>query len=191
MLHYRHISAAFTAAFLVLSCVRPPESAQQDIPILDKWPCFNGCTIFLQGEKYGLMTDAGEPVLPAVYKSIEFLDNDFALLERDSDYALSDKKGRIIGHSFTADSIRFFWPSMAEQVLERDRQSWERVVRDYELLCAGCKAVHGKKVRRRDFKALESLKNKVLESLQMATGKPTPSQKARLEILSQDYRRAF
>ena len=37
----------------------------------------------------------------------------------------------------------------------------------------------------------ELLKNNVLESLQAATGKPTPSQKARLEALSQDYRRAF
>lgn len=192
MLQNRHILAAFTVAFLVLSsCIPQTESARPDIPIAAKWPCFNGCTIYLQGERYGLMTDAGEPILPAVYKSIEFLDNDFALLERDSDFALSDKKGRIICQSFSAGSIRLSWPSMAQQVLEQDRKSWERVVRDYELLCVRCKATRGKKVLRHEFKTLVSLKNNVLESLQEATGKPTPSQKARLEALSQDYRRAF
>ncbi len=191
MLLNRHILMAIIAAFPALSCVRQTESAQTDIPIAAKWPCFNGCTIFLQGERYGLMTDAGEPVLPAVYKSIEFLDNDYALLARDSDYALSDKKGRIIGHSFSVDSIRLSWPSMIEYVQEKDRQSWELVVRNYELLCVRCKASHGKKVLRQEYNTLELLKNNVLESLQAATGKPTPSQKARLEALSQDYRRAF
>ncbi len=190
MLGNCHKLAAFAAAFLVLSCVQPRESAEAEAPISATWPCFNGCTIFLQGEKYGLMTDSGKPILPAEYNSIEFLDADIALLEYDGEYALSDKTGRIIGRGLSAD-IRESWSSVVERTMEQDRQLWEQVVRNYEQLCASCKAARGDRLSRKDFSALTALRDSVLKSLDKATGRPTASQRARLEALSQDYRRAF
>lgn len=191
MLGNSHKLAAFTAAFLVLSCITPRESIDADAQISAQWPCFNGCTIYLQGEKYGLMTDAGDILFPAEYDSIEFLDTDIALLERDGEYTLSDKSGRILGQGSSADGIRESWPIVVERTLEQDRQLWEQVVRNYEQLCVRCKAARGSRLSRKDYSALAALKDSVLHNLDVASGRPTASQKARLEALSQDYRRAF
>lgn len=179
------------AVLLLLSCSHPQESAPPALPIEGRWPCFNGREIVQQGGLYGLVKESGEPVLPSEYDAIEFLDNDIALLTRGSSCYLSDKNGRILAEGTQTDSLRGHWTLLVEEVLEEDRRSWEEVVQSYETLCKACKAKRGQRLSRREFSSLQALRDAVSRNLRQATGSPTPSQKARLESLSADYRRAF
>lgn len=177
---------------LLLSCAHQQEVLDSvALPIEGQWPCFNGREIVLQGGRYGLVKENGEPVLPSEYDAIEFLDNEIALLTQGETGFLSDKDGRILAEDDSVDRLRNTWVTRVEEAREADRQSWEHVVQSYETLCKACKAQRGKHLNRSDFSRLQSLKETVIQTLQKATGHPTPSQKARLESLSADYRRAF
>lgn len=178
------------AVFLFVSCASPQESAVL-LPIEASWPCFNGCDIVLQGGKYGLVANDGTQILPAEYDSIEFLDNDVALISRDGLYGLCTRKGRILSREGDEASLRGNWPAILEESLEADRKSWEQVLQDYERLCRQCRASRGKRLSRKELARLQVLQSQVLVSLQEAQGVPTASQKARLEEMSAEYRRAF
>ena len=176
-------------AALLFSCTQTPEKGAY--PSFEgEWPCFNGCSIVLSGEKYGLVQDSGEMILPPIYEAIEFLDNDVALLKSREQYFLCDRNGRILGEGDELH-LRQEWQEITAECLEKDRRSWEKVLERYELLLRQCKASRGKRLFRNDFSPLQALKDSVLVSLKSVTGSPTPSQKARLEALSGDYRRAF
>lgn len=177
---------------LLLSCSHPrKEAAPVALSTEGRWSCFNGREIVLQGGRYGLVKENGEQVLPSEYDAIEFLDNEIALLTLGETGYLSDKNGRILVRNENAEELRSTWAARVEEVWEEDRQSWEKVVQSYETLCKACKSNRGKRLDRSGFSELQSLKETVIQMLQKATGRPTPSQKARLESLSADYRRAF
>lgn len=176
---------------LAFSCVREQGSPAPAQPVEGRWPCFNGRVIVLQGGRYGLMKESGEEVLPPRYEAIEFLDNEVALLRREGRFFLSDRNGRILAQGSREDSLRLAWPAIAEEALEADRLSWEQVIQEYERLCRDCKAARGKRISRREYARLRALRQEVEERLRCATGSPSASQKARLEALSADYRRAF
>jgi len=185
-----HMPALLLSACLFFSCAQAPELAPVP-PIESSWPCFNGCSIVLQGGQYGLVSDDGEEVLPPVYDVIEFLDSEVALLSQKGEYSLCTRQGRILKTGESEETFRATWPSILEEVQEADRRTWEEVLQNYELLCRRCKASRGKRLTRKEFGALKMLQDKVMASLQQATGVPTASQKARLEALSTEYRRAF
>lgn len=176
---------------LAFSCVREQGNPEPAPPVEGRWPCFNGRVIILQGGRYGLVKESGEEVLPSRYEAIEFLDNDIALLCRDGRFFLSDRNGRILAQGSREDSLRLAWPAIAEDALEADRRSWEQVIQGYEQLCRACKAGKGRRISRQEYAGLRALRKAVEERLQCATGSPDASQKARLESLSADYRRAF
>lgn len=181
----------FIACMLVVSCAQAPEQVAVQAPIEGRWTCFNGREIILQKGCYGLVKENGEEVLPAEYDSIEFLDNDIALLEQKGLFYLCNRDGRLLSGGAPQDSLRLVWSEIVADVLEADRQSWERVLQDYDALCRACKSGRGKRLSRKEFAILQGLQEQVYMSLQEATGAPTVSQKARLESLSADYRRAF
>ncbi len=176
--------------FLFFSCSRVVEQVPEH-PIEGRWPCFNGREIILQDGRYGLVTTAGIPVLPPKYDIIEFLDSDTAFLQKETESFLCDKNGRILARSENADSLRRVWPQIVEEWAEADRQSWELVVQRYERLLQGCKARRGQRLSRREFSSLVSLRNQMMEALSHTSGAPTASQKARLEDLFTQYRKAF
>ena len=176
--------------FLIFSCSHVVEQASE-LPIEGRWPCFNGREIILQAGRYGLVTTEGMPVLPPEYDAIEFLDSDTALLQKETESYLCDKNSRMLARSEHGDSLRRVWPQIVEESAEADRRSWEQVVRRYELLLRGCKAQRGRRLSRREFSSLVSLRDQMMDALSHTSGAPTASQKARLEDLSTQYRRAF
>ncbi len=183
----------FVACMLVFSCAQTPEQSGEvpEEPIEGRWSCFNGREIVLQNDRYGLVKENGETVLASVYDSIEFLDNDIALLGKDGLFYLCDRNGRMLSGAVCQDSLRLGWNQIVARVLEDDRLSWEKVLRDYDELCHACKAVRGRRLSRKEYARVEGLQEQVFRSLREATGAPTVSQKARLESLSIDYRKAF
>lgn len=184
-----HISAVLTGVFLLLSCGRQQSPAPP--PIEAEWPCFNGCRIIQQGGKFGLVTDDGKEILPSMYERIEFLAEEVALLSLQGEYSLADRSGRVWARSHEEDSLRKAWPALLEKTLDEDRRSWEEVVHSYEQLCRSCKARRGQRLSRREFASLKALQDSVMHCLQQASGVPTASQRARLDALSAQYRRAF
>ena len=185
-----HKIACLLSFLLFFSCTGTREKPA-DISFEEKWPCFNGCYIVLTEGKYGLVDEEGQVLLTPSYSSIEFLNNDIALACTESDGTLCERSGRILFKGNDPDSIRANFDGIVEQIRERDRLAWEQVVEDYSRLCRECKATRGRRIFRNEFTSLESLAETVHESLKEASGKPTPSQTARLEELSADYRRAF
>lgn len=187
----QHYKIACLLSFLLFfSCTETREKTA-DISFEEKWSCFNGCYIVLTEGKYGLVDEDEQVLLTPSYSSIEFLNNDIALACTESDGTLCDRSGRILFKGNNPDSIRTNFAGIVEQIQEKDRQGWEQVVEDYSRLCKECKAIRGRRISRNEFAGLESLAETVHKSLKEASGKPTPSQKARLEELSADYRRAF
>lgn len=184
------IVAALSAAFLLAGCASSQE-VTEPVPIDESWPCFNGCNIVLQAGKFGLVADDGTLILPSVYDSIEFLDNDVALLSMEGQYSLCTRTGRVLIRGESEKALRAGWPAILEETQEADRRSWEQVLQDYEQLCRRCKSSRGKRISRKEYAGLLAIRDKVMTSLQNAQGAPTTSQKARLEQLSADYRRAF
>ena len=175
---------------LLFSC--SPSREKADIPAFEeKWSCFNGCYIVRQEGKYGLVNEEGSILLPLSYTSVEFLDNDILLACTENTCHLIERSGRNLFRGESPDSLRAHYGEIVEQIHETDRLSWEKVVENYSKLCRESKSRRGKRLSRTDFASLQMLSEAVHQSLEAASGKPTPSQKARLEQLSIDYRRAF
>lgn len=177
-------------ALACLACGRRAVVVEPPV-IEDQWSCFNGRSIFLQEGKYGLLADDGRVILPPEYDAIEFLDDDTALLSQEGSYFLCDRSGRKLSPAAGADSLRLHYEAIAAGVKEADRLAWEKLIQDYGRLCKEGKAARGKRLSRQEFARLQALSRQVRESLSAAGGAPTPSQKARLEELSNDYRRTF
>lgn len=177
--------------FVLPCCNASREEVPSSVPE-GQWSCFNGCAIVRHDGRFGLIREEdGTVLLPARYASIEFLDNDIALLTDSLSGSLCDRSGRILFQAADADSLRRDYAAIVEGVREGDRYSWEQVLSDYDRLCRLCKDRHGKTVRRKEWLRLINAARQVDASLQSVSGKPTPSQKARLEAISDDYRRAF
>lgn len=180
----------FLLPLLLFSCSSAGE--KPGVPSFEqKWSCFNGCYIVRQDSLYGLVNEEGALLLPASYTSVEFLDNDIVLACTENAAHLFDRSGRALFRGESPDSLRTHYNGIVEQIHEKDRLSWEQVLEDYSRLCRESKASRGKRLSRAEFAQLEVLADAVHRSLEAASGKPTPSQKARLEELSTDYRRAF
>ncbi len=165
--------------------------ASVSVPIEGRWACFNGTEIIRQAGKYGLVDMNGTLILPSDYASIEFLDSDYALLDGDDNFYICGKNGRILAKSKQKDSLYYFWRNIVEDCLEQDRQSWEQVIQSYGELCDRCKSCRGHRLSRKDFDNLSALQKSIVCKLNEATGTPTASQRARLEALSADFRKAF
>ena len=190
ILRWLKIVLLIQVLLFALSCSnRGGTSATVDVE--EKWSCFNGCSIFLSDGKYGLMDEDGDIIFPSQYDSIEFLDNDIARLREGDQAYLCNRKGRIICNDNSPDSLRINYSAIVEQVYDSDRQSWEDVINSYSNLCNACKKNQGHRLNRSQYHALKKLFKDVKNHLNEASGCPTLSQKARLEALSDDYRRAF
>ena len=184
--------ALLAAVGCLVACSHPGEKAAETVAAEQQWSCFNGCAIFLQEGRYGLLRERdGEVLLPACYDTIEFLDNDIALLTGEGVGSLCDRSGRMLAQGCAPDSLRQNYATLVERVREEDRRSWEQVISDYDRLCLRAKAQRGRRTSRRDMVRLKETAKQVEADLQAVSGKPTPSQKARLEAISNDYRRAF
>lgn len=184
------IALLIQAFLFALSCSNRNDSTAM-VSTEGKWPCFNGCSIILSEGKYGLMNDGGDVILPCNYDSIEFLDNDVALLLKGELGSLCNRKGRIIINSESPDSLRINYAAIVEEVKENDYQEWDEVISCYSKLCDACKKNQGHRLNRSQYRVLKELFDELKNRLNEADGQPTPSQKARLKALSDDYRRAF
>ncbi|MBQ9410368.1 MAG: WG repeat-containing protein [Bacteroidales bacterium] len=179
------------AMLIVLFSCAPRREAESLPPAQSRWQCFNGREIVLRDGLYGLETETGETVLPTIYNSIEFLDNDIALLSQGEKSFLCTRAGRILAAGNNTDSLRLVYPEIEARALEDDRISWEKVLDRYRLLCRACKSKRGQRLSRKEYRELQVLNSSVREALDEATGVPTITQKSRLEAISEDYRRAF
>ena len=175
---------------LVLPCSRTEHA--EEVPVFDgKWDCFNGVSIVLKDNRYGLVDKEGSVILTPVYETVEFLDADIAFATlRDSCFLL-DRTGRVFGAGKDKDSLKMCSLDLYSSLLMSDKESWDKVVRSYGELCRSCRSVRGKHLGTRQFAKLRLLVIKVKEDLDHTTGVPTKAQKVRLEELSEEYRKAF
>lgn len=144
--------------------------------------CFNGTNIVSKDGKWGLCDTLGNVILPANYDKIEFISDDMAVANEGELFYLIDTKGNIMAEALhngglTAEEISLW----AGKVNERIRKEWDEILDKYEELETLCAD------RKSSRKAVKSAYKELEELLDAATGSMNQAQRARFEMLRNNF----
>lgn len=144
--------------------------------------CFNGTNIVSKDGKWGLCDTLGNVILPANYDKIEFISDDMAVANEGELFYLIDTKGNIMAEALhngglTTEEISLW----AGKVNERIRKEWDEILDKYEELETLCAD------RKSSRKAVKSASKELEELLDAATGSMNRAQRARFEMLRNNF----
>ncbi len=127
----------FTA---LVSCARTPAvpgaapRAQYD----DSVYCFNRRAIVTLDGRKGMVDDGGEVILPPEWDSMEFLDDDTALLSKGGLWYLCTGGGRIFAQSADSSELEASSRRLHDEMLEADMRYWDAVLDRLQALSTAC-----------------------------------------------------
>ena len=176
---------AASAACRSGSPVRETEARTQAFE--DSVYCFNGCYVVSLDGRRGMVNEAGRVVFGPEWDSIEFLDDDVALLQRSGIFYLGTRDGRIFGESTAQDELEGSFRERFASMLESDYLSWERVLDRLDSLCEACLDAK----RHPDDGRLLREKARLQDCLSRVSGKPGPEQRDRLERLEKKFSSSY
>ena len=171
---------------------RRPEGVQYTETASPCWTdtlyCFNDRFIARSEEgHWGMLDKEGNTLMTDLYDSIEFLDDDIALLSRFGSWYLSDKNGRIFRESTEKDSLEQHYAVFYEQLMESDRLSWESVLDGFDALETQCLAVRSHTMPAKEKAQLEMAFSELKSLRERASGQMTPEQEIRFRHIVSDY----
>lgn len=136
-----HTYILLFAVILVTPCCRQASpnsltSATKDYD--DSVYCFNMRSIVSRDGLKGITDTEGNILLPLEWDSIEFLDDDVALLSRSGLWYLSTKNGRIFGQGDNASELEASFKETFALMQEDDMRYWDHVLDQLEALSYAC-----------------------------------------------------
>lgn len=172
--------SVFFALVLSVGCSQIRRPGQAETPVVhyeDSVYCFNGRSIVSSGGLWGLVDQTGQVILEPEWDSIEFMDDDVALLRRDGLYYLCTRDGRFFAENTDAGMLEGSYRELLSAMEYEDLLKWDRVLDRLEALCDACIASRG---IRPDRKVLEE-KTALQSELAAASGRMSSHQESRLE----------
>ena len=175
------------AVTLGFPCCRQVASAPQ-IPAIkayeDSVYCFNMRSIVSRNGLKGITDLEGNVVLPLEWDSIEFLDDDVALLSRSGLWYLTTRDGRIFGQSDDVSELEASFKEMFTRMQEDDMRYWDDVLDQLEALSHACMA----SARRGVNESILSERNKLQQLLKESHGTAmSKEQEKRLEVIESEF----
>lgn len=147
------------AVFLSIPCCRqapPSPKTAATIAYDDSVYCFNQRSIVSRDGHKGITDLQGKLVLPLEWDSIEFLDDDVALLSRSGLWFLCTRDGRIFAQGSNSSGLEQSFKELFTQLQENDIRYWDSVLDQLESLSSAC---------------LSNTKNGISESILSERGK--------------------
>ena len=142
--------------------------------------CFNMRSIVSRDGLKGITDLEGNVVLPLEWDSIEFLDDDVALLSRSGLWYLSTRDGRIFGQSDDASELEASFKEMFTRMQEDDMRYWDDVLDQLEACIASA--------RKGMNESILSQRNKLQQLLEESHGTAmTKEQEKRLELIESEF----
>lgn len=157
--------------------VQSPSTATDNRPYDDTVYCFNQRSIVYRDSLAGIIDDSGRLIIPTEWDTIEFLDDEIALLSRAGDYFLCTRDGRIFCQSDSAEELESNYRERLAITIENDIRTWDAVLDKLDQLCTDCLR-RGK--RRPDHQVKEAYRQ-FQETLSEASGQMTSAQQERFE----------
>ena len=145
--------------------------------------CFNQRSIVqLQGKK-GLVDVGGRQILAPEWHSIEFLDDEVALLSRSGKWFLCTRDGRLFAEGEDKALLEESFRARLDRMRDVDYRFWEEVLTKLDALGEACLS---SKSRRPDAQLRNSYAE-LLEILERRSGEMSKEQKERFEQIVSDF----
>ena len=159
---------------LAVSCRNGAPAAVQtttDEPFEDTVYCFNQRSIVHRDGKAGMIGENDYLILTPEWDSIEFLDDEIALLSRGDTYYLCTRDGRVFADSKSENYLESNFKQLLSETLENDIRKWDSVLDKLEALCESCLRCKN----RRPDKTANEANEAFQKALSEADGNITPS----------------
>lgn len=169
-----------------LSC-RDGKTEQKIVPASvayeDSVYCFNQRTIVTLSGKKGLIDDDGLQILAPEWDSIEFLDDEVALLSKSGKWFLCTCEGRVFAETEDKTVLEDSFRQRLDRVRDADYRYWEQVLEQLEMLGEDCLSSRS---HRPDGQMLGAY-SKLQTFLESPSGEMSEEQKARFERIVRDF----
>ena len=160
-----------------------PDVPPATVDFEDTVYCFNQRSIVTLGGRKGLIDDSGSCILAPEWDTIEFLDDEVALLSRAGLWYLCTRNGRVFAEEMEKEPLESsFWERLSA-MQDQDYIYWEKVLDQLELLGASCAASPRRQLDERTIRLHSDLQ----EMLSGSMGTMTRDQQERLTRLEQDF----
>lgn len=164
-------------SLLASSCGNVPSSPAPEQPCAsynDTLYCFNGRSIVHLDGLAGLIDDSGHLLLAPEWLSIEFLDDETALLQGNGRYCLCTKDGRVFAESVSQEELEQNSRELLARMQDSDIRLWDNILDRLDDLCSLCISRAPNKEILASYAALKEL-------LSQAEAPMTASQQTRFE----------
>ena len=149
--------------------------------------CFNGCYVVTLDGRRGLVGEGGTLIYCPDWDSIEFIDDDVALLRRSGIFYLGTRDGRLFAESASQEELEGSFRDRFAAMQEADYLSWARVLDRLNSLCDACLSA---KIHPDDGRLLRE-RALLQDCLSKVSGRPGPEQKARLEQIERKFSTSY
>lgn len=139
--------------------------------------CFNGRSIVHAEGFAGLIDDSGRLLLAPEWDSIEFLDDETALLQKNDRWFLTTRDGRVFAESEEPAGLENNFRELSDAMHDADIRRWDAVLDNLDALCSSCLRL-GRRAPDEETLALYSA---FKEQLGQACAPMTSSQQNRFE----------
>lgn len=160
-----------------------PEATYEAVAFEDTVYCFNQRSIVTLDGRKGLIDDSGNIVLAPEWDSVEFLDDEVALLSRAGLWYLCTRDGRIFADGLEVSVLESSFRERLVAMRDQDYRYWESVIARIETLGAACLASsrrHLDEQAVREYAALQDL-------LKSRVGTMTRDQQGRLSGIEERF----
>jgi len=165
---------------VILSCTgQSPQAPPRAFygPFDDTVYCFNQRSIVYKDGFAGIIDDAGNLVLAPEWDSVEFLEDEIALLRRSESYYLSTRDGRIFAEAVSAADLEANYQERWVEAQNADIRKWDIVLDRLDDLCTQCLRLGEKQ----PDKAADAAYSSFSAALSAVSGRMSPSQQERFE----------
>ena len=150
--------------------------------------CFNQRSIVTLKGLQGIVDTDGRTVLAPEWDGVEFLDDNIALLCKSGIWSLCTRDGRVFAQSLDLQSLENSYLTLYEEMLEGDRQYWDRVLDCLEELEESCLAAPSRKLDDKIVRAHAKLQKRLSDG---SGGRMTASQLERLDKIETDFKSMY
>ena len=150
--------------------------------------CFNQRSVVSLGEKKGLIDNEGREILATEWDSIEFLDDDVALLSRSGLWYLCTRDGRLFAEAPEPSDLESTFRSRYAEVTDKDSAYWDGVLDQLDNLREACV---GSRSRRPDERVLQEFARLQELISKEHGGGMSRSQEERFERILSDFKSSY
>ena len=137
----RYLLFALTVSYLVSCMNAGPDvqtPVQEPVTYEDTVYCFNQRSVVSLEGKKGLIDTEGQVVLEPEWDSIEFLDDEVALLSRFGIWYLCTKDGRLFAETSDPGILESSFRALLAEMQDKDSKYWDDILDRLEDLSEAC-----------------------------------------------------